>query len=654
MSGCENLATKSDVSAILARLEAIERKIPDENRLAQKVADAVRSTMLAMQNAILQAINDSRLTVVTKLGALETVVLANLRTIESIIRELGVLISTSMNNLRDVILGAIYALRDILLELIRRFFNPLGDRQDSFDYARIERAINGAHVQTRTILAQAIGNAVQFLSELIQGMRTDYNRIDAAIAKHHAATRAFIAQLFNNFRLPPVDFTDVLNKLDQIESLTNAGIGSILNLLNTIWAFLQTFRPDANVDYQRIEKAINDAHLQTRTILAGAISNGVQYLAELIQSIKATVDYGRIKRLVDDAAANTQNNINNNLRSAIDYSRIASIIEQALGSLRGNLTSLIAAYGGAIYQGIQEIKELLKNRVTIGGGSSQANNQIQRIYQVLGCDDYPVTVPSSFITKEGVANPERQIPTLTQYIDWYVRRFDEIVGQWEIPIEIKDTDPTTPGDQPQKIKLPNMAEAIAEMFMLLMQISIDGQTALNIATRMMFDGGQDKQQNFMTYKLVDAVADFLGFDFKYVEREMPLMFTPGKSNYSEILQHTKIKVGVPEYNEKLNLQADLMRFRKAASILDSTHFRKINPNANIKAQIVERILGLTDLVKDTNQKDSNETFKQFLEDVEKGFTNTPGVGDPTKPYGREYEDRPRFRDLTALQNPEED
>ena len=50
---------------------------------------------------------------------------------------------------------------------------------------------------------------------------------------------------------------------------------------------------------------------------------------------------------------------------------------------------------------------------------------------------------------------------------------------------------------------------------------------------------------------------------------------------------------------------------------------------------------------ETCHKAKNESFKKFLEDVEAGFTNTPGVGDPTKPYGQDYEDRPRFRDFTA-------
>lgn len=644
MSGCDDLATKSDVTAIMARLAAIEAKIPDENRLAQKVADAVRSTMLAMQNAILSAINDSRLTVITKLGAIETVVLANLRTLETIIRELGVLISTSMNNLRDVVLGAINALRDILLELIKRFFDSDGD-QDNFNYERIEKAIGTAHLTTRTLILEKLGRLEQFIEELLKGIKVDYDRIDAMAAKHHARTRAFIADLFKNFKIPPIDFTEILDKLDQLKSLTSAGIGSILQLLNTIWAFLQTLNfapqsPNHNFDYGRIEKAIGSAHVTTRSIILGSIGSSTEYLASLILNLKLSVDYDRIKRIADNAAANTQNNINNALKQSIDYSRIQEIVKDTGAEIKGFTASIIGAYGGAILKAITEIK------APVLSVSNKTSKLIEKIYQIIGGDDYPITVPTTLISEEGKSIGTKQIPTLTQFFSWYVERFDELIGQFEIPIRIKDTDLVQSGEQSKTIKLPNLAESIAEMFMLSFQSMVNTETLINMCTRILFEGGQDKQQNFITYKLLYSLVDWAGYKTKDISEEMPLLFTPDKTNLSEILKETKVKVGTQVLDEKFGLEIDLMRFRKAAAVIDAVHFRKVNPFADIAPQIMAYLLGAKDTSSKVNEDKTQEDWEQFIEDAEAGFQNTTGISSPDLPYGKPFEERPRIRDLT--------
>ena len=660
MSGCENLATKSDISAIIARLEAIERKIPDEERMTARIISAITGVLENVRTSILQALNDARLTIVTKMGALETVILANLRLIETAIKELGYSLRNSLDNLRDIlisalnatkdgILGAINALRDVLIALIKALFGIRDEEQDNFNYERIEKAITGAHVQTRTIILQSLGNAIQQILEQLQGLRPDYSRIEALVAKHHAATKRFIAELFAAFKLPPIDFTEILNKLDQLASLVSATSGSILALLNTIFAFLKTFRSDANVDYPRIERAITGAHVATRSIILQSISSSVAYLAELIQGIRATVDYDRIRRIADAAANNIQNNINNSLKNAaIDYSRIASIIKAALGRSNGVLASLISAYGGAIYMGVQEVKELVKNRVTFSSGNSQSNAQINRIYQVLGCDDYPVTVPQSLITAEGQQNGTKQIPTFTQLFTWYIERFDELVGQWEIPIEIKDTDPTTPGDQPQKIKLPNLAEAIAEIMMLLLHTSINSETLVNITTRNLIGSEQDKLQNYKTYMSVESIADFLGFQRKDSFEKMPSLIDPTKEKLEEILQEKQIDVPVSNFDDKMTFKQHLVTLLEAAAITKAVHWQPINTDKDISAQIVKKIKDLKnqfDTVGGETDEQGNNKFDQFINDVEDGFRSYPNVSDPINPYGKPYEQRPKIRKI---------
>ena len=196
-----------------------------------------------------------------------------------------------------------------------------------------------------------------------------------------------------------------------------------------------------------------------------------------------------------------------------------------------------------------------------------------------------------------------------------------------------------------------MAEAMAELLQIALQLSINSELHSSLATRILMEAGQDKQQNLITYHLLQSLTDYVGYSYKDKIVELPLLFDPTAASFDQMLTEVKIKVGVPEFDEKLNLQAILMRYNKAASILDSVYFRKIDTRGDIKGQLMERLFGLRDLLKDINPEDDNDIFKKFLEEVEKGFTSTPGLGDPTRPYGDDYENRPRFRDLTEEQNP---
>lgn len=300
--------------------------------------------------------------------------------------------------------------------------------------------------------------------------------------------------------------------------------------------------------------------------------------------------------------------------------------------------------------------ELYRQIATQAREICDSKNIVTRTSEVIGVDEYPASLPSSLISKdEGflgnlIPNPKVEIPNLTKLLGWYIERFDEIMGQFEIPIEIKDSDPTTPGEQPIGIKLPNIAESLAEIVTLLFTINMNSEVLVSMGFRTLLETGQDKQQNFISYKLLLSLVDYLGFKYRETEMDLPMMFTPGKTRFDEILQETTLKVAVPEFDKKFNFEADLMRFRKAASIIDSVYFRKIDPNGDIKAQILSNLRNLLDGMKSVNG-DLDKDFEKFVTAVEVGFTDTPGISDSVNPYGRNFKERPRVKDLTNNQPP---
>jgi hypothetical protein len=67
-------------------------------------------------------------------------------------------------------------------------------------------------------------------------------------------------------------------------------------------------------------------------------------------------------------------------------------------------------------------------------------------------------------------------------LNWQFERDDERWGQWQVEIDIKDSDITKEGDQKKQIKFPNLAESIAEFEGQLLSImtNVDALVALQV------------------------------------------------------------------------------------------------------------------------------------------------------------------------------
>lgn len=295
--------------------------------------------------------------------------------------------------------------------------------------------------------------------------------------------------------------------------------------------------------------------------------------------------------------------------------------------------------------------ELYLQLATQSQANCDAKNAVNKISTAIGVDEYPAKLPESLISKdEGflgnlIPNKEKEIPNLTQLIGWYIERFDEIMGQWEVPIEIKDSDPTEPGEQPVGVKLPNIAETLGEIFTLAFQANLNSETLLNFAVRTAGEAAADKQQNFITYKLLESLTEYMGYKQKNIKVKMPLLYTLGKEKYDEILKESEVEVPCVDFDEKFGIQADLMRVREAIAILEANYKRKIDPSLNIKEQIARHLLDALTTVNKV-EGDEDDDMEQFIDQVERGFGDVAGVSDPTRPYGRDFTERPRIRDLT--------
>lgn len=289
----------------------------------------------------------------------------------------------------------------------------------------------------------------------------------------------------------------------------------------------------------------------------------------------------------------------------------------------------------------------------------------KNIEKVIGHSDFPITLPKSLLTqREGFLSditpdeiermfPEEQVvvENLPRLIIWFIEQFDALLGEWEVPIQVQDIDATQEGDQGVMMRIPNLAEFAGESMGLLLELITDMKTLVSITYRTLMDTGSDKQQNFKSYKMIEALTDYFGFKMVETTAEMPLMFTAGKTKMHEILTESVVNVPIVEFDEKINFQTTVMKIARIEGILNSQFFRQIDPNGDIRKQIMGYLLRSLTSVEDSKEKNNEkegDDWKKFVNDVQEGFINTPGTTERTNPYGKPYANRPKIRDLGDL------
>lgn len=237
--------------------------------------------------------------------------------------------------------------------------------------------------------------------------------------------------------------------------------------------------------------------------------------------------------------------------------------------------------------------------------------------KAIGVTDYPVTVPKSLIEKDGKDSGEEKIESLTSFLAWYVKRFDEIMGQWEIPIDIQDNDLLTQGNQSVKVKLPNIAETMAEMFTMLLNLNVVNEVQLNMGTRILAEAGADKQQNHKAYMAIESIIEFLGYKTKETPQVLDLTFSPGETDLSKILQEKSVLNWCLEYDDTSNLPKQMYELLQAAAIIRAVHWRRIDISKDPAKQIANLLLSNKELIEKLIGRVDIEKLEKEINQIQK-------------------------------------
>jgi hypothetical protein len=382
-----------------------------------------------------------------------------------------------------------------------------------------------------------------------------------------------------------------------------------------------------------------------------------------------------------------------------DYSENPAEVDSQVGldGLALSLANLIldhrVATAGDDAEAIPKPHIILENSRG-GGGNSNLD-------KILAVKDFPFKVPVSLLLEasdlEDMSEDEindkayEKIESIPQLMLWLTKALDELIGKFPIKMEIAESDlvslkeefeewegnnkapnPNLPfylqndklisyrkqnGKIVKTIKIPNLAEGIAEMLGADL-ISQQNQTlGLELATRSLLETGSTKNLGVQIHALAEAIADYLGFESQDKIIDVDYTYNPvlptedAEGSYKRLLRPSSVQTTILEFVGKNGLEKTIATIQEVYGIIKAAHTEGIGKtDGQLKRKLLDYAaeLGIFPTPPPTppGQEPEADDFDRFLERIEWGFIDQPGRDTNDKPYNREYDKRPRIKRLT--------
>jgi hypothetical protein len=291
----------------------------------------------------------------------------------------------------------------------------------------------------------------------------------------------------------------------------------------------------------------------------------------------------------------------------------------------------------------------------------EQNDQLLRlILKKIGSEDLPATVPTLLTNRD---KGTTQVHNLAQFTSYAVKQMDALCGKYPIQIDVEDVDLVQEGEQKKSIKLPNIAETLAEIMGLCLTIRSESDATLQATIRNLIETGSTKQIALLAHDYSKANSEFLGYKGEQIERIVPFAFKPGEERLDKILQEGEVKVKGFENNDPSDLNDQLLPLLELAAQWKAQNFRTLGAKSpgEVLTTILENANNFTTVLDEAIKAVQNQPtpsnpdeppqpsekndFDAFVTETEWGFISQPGITENTKPYGRDMKQRPKIREI---------
>lgn len=266
----------------------------------------------------------------------------------------------------------------------------------------------------------------------------------------------------------------------------------------------------------------------------------------------------------------------------------------------------------------------------------------------VGVGEFPVKVPEFLI--KSLEEKNIDIDSIPEMLAYLIDQLDGLIGQFPIELQFDDTDLTQEGNQSKTMKVYNISETLAEILGQSMASNINEEALINICLRTLMQAGDATVQAAAARDLAEANGDHLGYERKEIKRKIKMAYTPGKEQLDDILQGSESEIKTIKNTDKRDINDDMAELLGAAAIIRAAFTRKFNANGDIKKQVRDLIQKQLELSGDKSKpKDkkskADDEWDAFTENVERGWIDKGGISDTLHPYGRNFNERARIKDL---------
>lgn len=201
---------------------------------------------------------------------------------------------------------------------------------------------------------------------------------------------------------------------------------------------------------------------------------------------------------------------------------------------------------------------------------------VASLYFRNGFHRLPATVPESLLLdKDTYKNPKDQ-PTILiddnlEFTEYLIRNLDSIFGLF--PLEFTFTDEK--GGK-NKIKVPNISEALIEIMGLLLGVQSNTDANIAIGMKTLVEAAKAGNASTIASDIARANAEYLGYKSKEVQKEIPYAFTPNKHTLKESLKDSKQKIISFENVDSDNLTDDIKNILIASQIIKAALVQPFN------------------------------------------------------------------------------
>ena len=246
-------------------------------------------------------------------------------------------------------------------------------------------------------------------------------------------------------------------------------------------------------------------------------------------------------------------------------------------------------------------------------------DMLRKVVKSGGFDEYPAVVPKSLMGDD--ANKNVKVNSLSEMVLWFIQQYDALTGQYPIDIEIDDIDPSEEGNQKRKISLPNMAEAIGEIYSLVLKSGVDSDIHTRFLMRLAAESVANKNISAITQSYAKANALFLGYKATPKAYDMKYAFNANKlGRLEDILEDSEGEIeGWSNEDENTAIEY-FQRLMFAASIIKSKFFKP--------AGVVSHVLNEVDRLAGGSEEDkakAQELWENFLRNLSNGNHPKPDI-----------------------------